>query len=922
MGIVVELEKQPSAGQKYLFGPFKLIPGERTLLRGEEPVPLASKSFDLLLLLVESAGHLKTRDVLMAALWPDTVVEEANLSWNMRVLRKVLGDEGDTPRYIQTVRGHGYRFIMPVSLDSPAVPDAYRTKRPLVHRYMPWAVIFAVVIAIAMVITLSLLHPQTTRNQGLASLRPAVAILGFQNLSSDRKADWIGTALTEMISTDLAVGGAIRTTPSLDVTRVRREFNIPAGSVILDHRILNALRENLSTNYVANGAYLMLGQGKNAQLRVDVKLINTSNGKIIAALSETGSQDKLFDLVRALGVALRQDLGAAALSPSEESEVRATIPASPAAAQLYSEGSQALNSGNPVVARKLLERAVDVEPDFPLAYVSLAQVWMELGDEVNASAVARMALNHSAGLARPQRLLIDGLYRESVHQWDQAVEDYRALFTFFPDELQYGLLLARAQVKADKPKDALRTVQTLRKLPPPAGDDPRVGIAEVNAYDTLGNNQRAAEAAVQAVITAKARGAALLEAEALSHLGRSENLLGNYADALKNLGKARELYEKTGGDALGLGITLERIGNVYNDQGSYDTAIRIYGIANEAFARVGNGYWQGAALNNIGNVYYHRNQLSQAKHYYQLALPMFRDIHRELATSIVLNNLGVIEGNQGNVINAIKDYQEVLTIRHAAGLEAQYPDTLFDLGDTYVDIGEFQQARQYLQKAMAIYKKNDDLSDEANVISALADIDMYEDRLLVARHGYEKALAIRKTKGMHNDTAESERDLAELALLTGKPQNAVMLAKSSVAGYQKEKAGTDEARSRAVLGLALVAEGRNADARAQLKAIKALYPAIEPGFLRLNLDIFIARLNAGLGNTANATNALQQTIARAANLGLSTTEYQARLALAQVQAKQGVTPQLRKSIVQLESDARKAGCLLVARQARELLSNS
>jgi len=139
---------------------------------------------------------------------------------------------------------------------------------------------------------------------------------------------------------------------------------------------------------------------------------------------------------------------------------------------------------------------------------------------------------------------------------------------------------------------------------------------------------------------------------------------------------------------------------------------------------------------------------------------------------------------------------------------------------------------------------------------------------------------------------------------------------------RKEKAGTDEARARAVLGLALIAEGRNADAQVQLKAIKALYPVIEPGYLRLNLDIFIARLYAGLGDTANATSALQHTIARSANLGLSTTEYKARLALAQVQVKQGMTPQLRKSIVQLESDAREAGYLLIARQARDLLSSS
>jgi tetratricopeptide (TPR) repeat protein len=75
----------------------------------------------------------------------------------------------------------------------------------------------------------------------------------------------------------------------------------------------------------------------------------------------------------------------------------------------------------------VLEQAIVVEPDFLLAYVHRAQAWMGLGDESRARAAAQKALGNSGGLARPQWLLIDGLYHETGHEWDQAVEDYRAL---------------------------------------------------------------------------------------------------------------------------------------------------------------------------------------------------------------------------------------------------------------------------------------------------------------------------------------------------------------------------------------------------------------------------------------------------------------------------------------------------------------
>lgn len=920
MGLAVESGKNLGTARAYVFGPFRLVPSERILLRDGEPEALTPKAFDLLRLLVESAGHLLTREELIRALWPTTVVEEANLSWNVRAARKALGDEGDAPRYIETVRGHGYRFIAPVTEESPADPGG---AGPGSRRRRGWIVAAtgAVLLAAAALAAILWWPRPFAGRRTTAGVRgrPAVAVLGFQNLSADRRAEWVGTALTEMVGTDLAAGGELRTAPAMDVARVRREFNLPAGGAVLNRRMLGALHDNLGAGYVATGAYLLLGSGDAAQLRVDVKLIDTASGSTVAALSETGSRGELFDLVRSIGIGLRERLGVASLSSAEESEVRASIPASPGAARAYADGLRALEAGDAVGARKSLEAAVAAEPDFPLAYVRLAQAWLDLGDEVNARAAAQKALANAAGLSRPQKLLIDGLYREAGHEWGQAVQDYRALFTFYPDDLQYGLLLARAQANAGRLKDSLATVATLRKLPPPAGNDPRVDLAEAYSADDLGDNQRAATAAARAAATAKVRGATLLQAEALSHLGRTDNLIGRYAEAAAHLGEARRLYEQVGGDALGLGITLERLGNLHDAQGDYAAAVRIYADAGDIFARVGNRYWQGAALNNIGNVYYHRNQLDKAQHYYELALPMFRDIHRDLTASYVLNNLAVISDDRGDAAGAIKNYREALALRRAAGAEAAEADTLLNLGHAYWSVGEFEQAHRVLNEAMAIYVKEKDEPDQSYVMAALADIDVQKDRLAAARRGYAQALAIRKAKGMGNDTAEAERDLAEVALLTGDPELAEKFAEPAVAGYRSEKAGTDEARARAVLGLAYLGEGRENAARAQLRALERLYPSIESGDAKWNLDIQTARLQAGLGDTEAAVRSLRATIDGTAKLGLTTLAYQARLALARVEAGAGLSDRARGEVGRLAEEAGNAGYLLVAREANALL---
>src|SRR5262245_37406145 len=100
---------------RYEFGPFQLDPSNRVLLREGETISLTPKATDLLLILVANAGEILKKDELLKVIWPNTFVEESNLTQNIFTLRKVLGDRRVDPRYIETVPRRGYRFVASVT---------------------------------------------------------------------------------------------------------------------------------------------------------------------------------------------------------------------------------------------------------------------------------------------------------------------------------------------------------------------------------------------------------------------------------------------------------------------------------------------------------------------------------------------------------------------------------------------------------------------------------------------------------------------------------------------------------------------------------------------------------------------------------------------------------------------------------------
>src|SRR6185369_9533329 len=113
----------------YRFGEFAIDGVQKVLLHNGKPVALAPKVFDTLLILVTSSGRIVEKDELMNRLWPDTFVEESNLTFNIQQLRKALGDNARQPQFIETVARRGYRFIAVIEEPTENVATAIAADR-------------------------------------------------------------------------------------------------------------------------------------------------------------------------------------------------------------------------------------------------------------------------------------------------------------------------------------------------------------------------------------------------------------------------------------------------------------------------------------------------------------------------------------------------------------------------------------------------------------------------------------------------------------------------------------------------------------------------------------------------------------------------------------------------------------------------
>src|SRR5437879_1464834 len=360
-----------AAKHLYEFGPFRIDPSEGLLLRDEQPIPLAPKAFEALLLLVESSGHLIEKGVLMQKLWPDSFVEEANLSKYIFTLRQALSDGEDGQKYIETVPKRGYRFVASVQkLAAESVEQAPAEmlscegeEAKTVTSTTRWriALVSAVVAATAMVL-LVWLDPGEWRARlfgGPARPVRTIAVLPLQNLSGDTAQDYLADGMTEALTTDLA------RMESLQVISRTSAIQYKAAK-----KSLPVIARELNADAVVEGSVQRSGD----RVRVTAQLVRASDDRHLWA--NTFERD--FPDVLAL-----QDEVASAIAKQVESRLGGPRPAPPPNVQAvnieayenYLRANYYFDNFDLQKSIEYYHQAIKLDPNYAPAYAHMAEAY-------------------------------------------------------------------------------------------------------------------------------------------------------------------------------------------------------------------------------------------------------------------------------------------------------------------------------------------------------------------------------------------------------------------------------------------------------------------------------------------------------------------------------------------------------------------
>ena len=776
--------------------------------------------------------------------------------------------------------------------------------------------------------------------------RPAVAVLGFRNLAGRDDVQWLSMALSEMLTTELGAAETLRTVPGESVGRMKNALAL-ADADAYNGETLARIREHLGSDLVVSGSYVTVGDGDDATLRVDVRIQDSQKGVTTALVSESGKAAELLDIVSRAGAQLRARLGVDAGAAT--ASMRASQPGTSAAARLYAEGLLKLRRYDAQGARTLFEQAVQSDPKFPLAYSALASAWSALGYDSKAKEAAARAFDLSAGLPRADRLLVEGTFHEISGQWKEAAGLWQTLATFFPDDIEYALRLANAQVVSGAAKEGLATIETFRKRFP-AVKDPRLDLADAQAAETLSDFKRVQAAAAGAGALAGAQGASQLVASARLREGGAYLRLGQKDRALQLFDEARTMYA-TAGDQAGVARAINSQANAISDgpdtartRGLYDEGLAIArGIGKQdlvanflnniaiqerragdlqaslkmnedalAIRRdIGDRTNTATSLNNIGNVLLDLGDFQGASRHYEESAAMCEEIGDRRGKARALFNAGEAFKQQAELARSRASYEESLAIRRTIADPASVATSLFGVGHLAALQGDLATAKRSLTEALAMDRKLDRRRPMAFSIYQLADLAMLEGDLKTARRLHQEALDLRSALGEQGTAAESRAAIGALDLMEGNAASTETLARGAAEVFAAQKSPGNEASARALLAVALLAQGNRGQAAGEIARAQALVGSPPQGLFRLPVAIAAGRVT-GAANIAGGLQALEAVRAEAVRRGLPRYEFEARRAAAEIEARR--TPargeQLRAA---LAADATAKGFRLYAR---------
>lgn len=914
------------------FGPYQIDRQTGELSDNGRKLKLQVQPFQVLVALLERPGEIVTREDLRQKLWADDTFVDFDNSVNIaiRKLRQALNDHATQPKYIETLPKRGYRFIASVEplIDEEAlVPPAPADTRANPPRQTPrWRRLrtsaglglAALVVVWGAYILLARLG--SPANAGVR-VRPAVAVLGFHNLTAKGDRAWVSAALSEMLASELAGGGRLRTVPGENVARARIDLALPDNGSF-SAATLGRIRKNLGADFVLTGSYFDAGADGAGRVRLDLRLEDTRDGETLWTSTESGSEADLPDLVVRAGLGVRTRLGVAA-SGQNHAEFQAAAPPTSDAARLYAEGLTHLRQFDAQGARELLERAVATAPEYGPAHAALAAAWSALGYGEMARQEARRAYDLAAGLPRAERLSIEARFHESTGEWEKAIAIYRQLGNLFPDEPDYGLRCAAAQVKAGRGKDALATIAMLRAKPAAVRDDAALDYVQSLAANQTGDFPQAQAAAERASGQAANRGEAMLVADARLLECRELQTLGRMAPAQKSCEAARNLYARAGARA-GVASSTGYLAAALASAGDHDGATQMYRTALSIQHDIGN---QGGALwdlNGLANELWAKGDLAGARSRYEEALRTAEEIRSRPDAADARANIGFTWLEEGDLAQARKTYEHALAEFREMADSSGEANALNNLGETLYWQGELADAAQKLEEAIAIDRRNAEKGETADALAWSGQVRLAAGDLEGARARYEESLRAWRDLGEVH-TASLELCLAGVDLESGDAASAeahIRKGLAAIAGQQRIRV---ETAAHTMLARVLLAEGKRDESSQEVERAARMVAGGQSRVRRLEFAIVAARVRAaGAAKTEAAASlrALETAAAEAHRFGFTGLQFEAQLALADIELASGKAASGFGRLRRLERDAQTRGFLTIARGARQRLEKA
>ena len=438
----------------YEFGEFRLDAQNRVLRRGGTAVPLTPKAFDVLLLLIQHAGRIVSKDELMRAVWPDSFVEESNLTQTIFMVRKALDETADR-RYILTVQGQGYRFLVPVTETAQRGPEieAPEIERPVPsagagstaenqlqrqpRRARDWKapVIACAGVALVLIVASALWIWRSRHGAVEQPGRTMLAVLPFENFTGDPGQEYFSDGLTEEMISQLG---------DLDPAHL----GVIARTSVMHYKhspeSIARIGNDLAVRYVIEGSV----RRDSERVRITAQLIQVKDQSHLWAREYDRDLGHLLELQAEIAreVANEIEFSLIGRRPIEAAQ-KAAAPApranSYAAYDLYLKGLYFWNKRTAEGFRQAgdyFQQAIDKDPNYGRAYAGLADTFSLMSTWYlapqnqmipKARAAALRALELDEGLAEAHASL--ALIKENYdYDWRGAEKEFRRAIQLGP----------------------------------------------------------------------------------------------------------------------------------------------------------------------------------------------------------------------------------------------------------------------------------------------------------------------------------------------------------------------------------------------------------------------------------------------------------------------------------------------------------